>query len=66
MEQQTRTRPAPIRVPAMFVRVAAVAPAMESEPYRGTPMEALLGWLGAVVVGVACWAGALSVLARLV
>ncbi|GAA2030028.1 hypothetical protein WDZ16_03895 [Pseudokineococcus marinus] len=31
---------------------------------RGTALQAMAGWGGALVVGAACWAGALTVLTR--
>ena len=36
----------------------------EDDEGRGTPRQALAGWGGALVLGAACWAGALSVVSR--
>ncbi|WP_299034423.1 hypothetical protein [uncultured Pseudokineococcus sp.] len=38
----------------------------EADPGRGTPLQALAGWGGALVLGATCWAGALAVIGRFV
>lgn len=50
-----RSRPAAGEVPG----------AVEDEG-RGTPLQALAGWGGALVLGAACWAGVLAVVGRAV
>ncbi|MEJ5946624.1 hypothetical protein WDZ17_15100 [Pseudokineococcus basanitobsidens] len=46
--------------------VHAAGRADDGDTGRGTPLQALAGWGAALVVGAACWAGALAVVTRLV
>jgi hypothetical protein len=39
-------------------------PATPLDTTRGTPLQALAGWSGALAAGVACWAGVAAVVSR--
>jgi len=39
-------------------------PAAPLDATRGTPLQALAGWSGALAAGVACWAGVAAVVSR--
>jgi len=60
------TRAPEFERPAVAGAGVPTGTADEADPGRGTPLQALAGWGAALVVGAACWAGALAVVGRVV